>query len=296
MGFLDGGFLNLGGGGSVTPSTIQTTTQDTEPWSAQKPHLERIFSGAQTAFSNAPQNYFPSSTVVDFSPQTQSALSAIEARALAGSPLEAAGQQQALSTIQGDYLNANPFLSAAYDAASAPVIEQWNTQIAPGIDSSFAGAGRMGSGLYAQARNTGENTLARNLTDMSSKMAYQNYIQERQNQLNMAQQAGAMAQQDYDPFNKLMAVGAAREGQQQAELQDQINRYNFQQSQPWDQLARYSGLVSGGYGGTQTTNTPLYSNPSANFLSGALGGATIGNMMGAPGYGAMAGGLLGLMG
>jgi len=295
MGFLDGGFLGLGGGGS-TPSTIQTTTQSSEPWEGQQPHLRNIMSGAQTAFQNAPQQYFPGSSVVGFSPQTEGALGGIEARALAGSPLQQAGQQQALQTVQGDYLNANPFLQGAYQAASQPVIDQWQQQIAPGIDSSFAGAGRLGSGLYAQARNTAESTLGRNLTDMSSKMAYSNYAQERQNQLNMAQQSGQMAQEDYGDLNKLMAVGAAREGQQQAQLQDQISRFNFEQSQPWDQLARYSGLVQGGYGGTTTSNTPLYSNPGANFLSGALGGATIGNMMGSPGMGAIGGGILGLMG
>mgnify|MGYP003629921874 FL=1 len=223
-------------------------------------------------------------------------MQAMEARANAGSPLQQAGMAQAQSTIEGDYLNANPFLTGAYNAASAPVIEQWNNQIAPGIDSSFAGAGRMGSGLYAQQRNSAENTLGRNLTDMSSKMAYANYAQERQNQLDMAGQSGQMAQQDYNDMNKLMAVGGAREGQQQAQLQDQIQRFNFEQNRPWDQLARYSGLVSGGYGTQQETGTPLYSNPGANFLSGALGGATIGNMMGMPGMGAMAGGALGLLG
>ena len=294
MGFLDGGFLGLGGG-SNSPS-IQTSTIDSSPWGPQQEHLKNIFSGAETAYNSASPSYFPDSTVVGFSPQTEAALGGIEARALAGSDLQQAGMDQALATTRGDYLNANPFLTGAYNAASAPVIEQWQNQIAPGIDSSFAGAGRMGSGLYAQQRNTAENTLGRNLTDMSSKMAYANYAQERQNQLDMAGQSGAMAQQEYGDLNKLMAVGAAREGLEQAQLGDQIQRFNFEQNRPWDQLARYSGLVSGGYGSQQETGTPIYSNPGANFLSGALGGATIGNMMGMPGVGAIGGGLLGLMG
>tara|TARA_R110000803_G_scaffold23517_3_gene57649 strand:+ start:7112 stop:7999 length:888 start_codon:yes stop_codon:yes gene_type:complete len=295
MGFLDGGIFGSMGGGSNNP-TIQTSTVDRSPWEPQQQHLKNIFGGAETAFESSSPSYFQDSTVVDWSPQTNQAMQAMEARANAGSPLQQAGMAQAQSTIEGDYLNANPFLTGAYNAASAPVIEQWNNQIAPGIDSSFAGAGRMGSGLYAQQRNSAENTLGRNLTDMSSKMAYANYAQERQNQLDMAGQSGQMAQQDYNDMNKLMAVGGAREGQQQAQLQDQIQRFNFEQNRPWDQLARYSGLVSGGYGTQQETGTPLYSNPGANFLSGALGGATIGNMMGMPGMGAMAGGALGLLG
>ena len=285
------------GGGSNNP-TINTTTTSSAPWDAQQPHLQNIFSGAEDAYNSASPSYYPESTVVGFSPQTEGALAGIEGRALAGSDLQNAGQQQALSTIQGDYLNANPFLTGAYNAASAPVMEQWQNQIAPGIDASFSGAGRMGSGLYAQARNQSENTLGRSLTDMSSKMAYANYAAERQNQLNMAGQSGAMAQQDYGDLNKLMAVGGAREGLEQAQLGDRISRYNFEQNLPWDQLARYSGLVSGGYGSEQSTGTPMYSNPGANFLGGALGGAQLGTMVGGQGgagWGAAAGGLLGLL-
>lgn len=285
------------GGGSSNP-TINTTTTSSAPWDAQQPHLQNIFSGAEDAYNSASPSYYPESTVVGFSPQTEGALAGIEGRALAGSDLQNAGQQQALSTIQGDYLNANPFLTGAYNAASAPVMEQWQNQIAPGIDASFSGAGRMGSGLYAQARNQSENTLGRSLTDMSSKMAYANYAAERQNQLNMAGQSGAMAQQDYGDLNKLMAVGGAREGLEQAQLGDRISRYNFEQNLPWDQLARYSGLVSGGYGSEQSTGTPMYSNPGANFLGGALGGAQLGTMVGGSGgagWGAAAGGLLGLL-
>jgi len=293
MGFLDGFGGLFGGGGSGV--TTQTQTIDTEPWGPQQAHLKNIFSGAQAAFESDAPSYFADSTVVDFSPQTQQALQGMEARALAGSPLQNAGMAQMQSTLAGDYLNANPFLTGAYNAASQPVIDQWNTQIAPGITSSFAGAGRMGSGLHAQARNTAENTLARNLTDMSSKMAYQNYAQERQNQLGAAQAAPGYAQSDYADMNKLIAVGAAREGQEQAQLQDRINRFNFNQARPWDQLGRYSGLVSGGFGSSQETASPLYSNPGANFLSGALGGAALGQATGlGAGWGALGGGLLGL--
>jgi hypothetical protein len=294
VGFLDGGIFGIGGG-SNNP-TIQTSTVDSSPWAEAQPHLKNIFAGAEEAYGSNSPSYFPGSTVVGFSPQTEAALGGIEQRALAGSDLQRAGMNQAQSTIQGDYLNANPFLTGAYNAASAPVMEQWNNQIAPGIDSSFAGAGRMGSGLYAQNRNTAENTLGRSLTDMSSKMAYANYAQERQNQQAMTGQSQAMAQGDYSDLNKLMAVGGAREGLSQARLGDEIARFNFEQNRPWDQLARYSGMIGGGYGTQTETGTPMYSNPGANFLSGALGGATIGNMMGYPGMGAAAGGLLGLMG
>jgi len=291
MGFLDNIF------GSSSPTTIQTQTVKTDPWEPSQQHLKNIFSGAQAAYDSPAPQYYPESRVVGFSPQTQGALQGIEARAVAGSPLQRAGMDQALSTVQGDYLNANPFLANAYAAASAPVIEQWQNQVAPGISSTFSAGGRMGSGLYAQTRNTAENTLARNLTNMSSKMAYANYQNERKNQLNMAANAQAMASGDYNDYSRLMAVGGAREGLEQAELQDRIGRFTFEQNRPWDQLARSSGMIGGGYGSSQERQTPLYSNPGANFLSGALGGAQLGKLAGFGGdVGAIGGGLLGLLG
>ena len=109
MGFLDGGIFGGFGGGSQ-PSTIQTQTTSSEPWADQQPHLKNIFSGAETAFNSDAPQYFPDSTVVDFSPQTQGALQGVEARAVAGSPLQQQAMQQAQNTVQGDYLNSNPFL------------------------------------------------------------------------------------------------------------------------------------------------------------------------------------------
>jgi len=295
MGFLDGGLFGMGGGSS-SPS-FQTQTTDSSPWEPQQAHLKNIMSGAEAAYNSPAPGYFEGSTVVDFSPQTQQALSGIEQRAVAGSPLQQAGMQQAQSTVEGDYLNNNPFLTGAINNAMQPMIDNWNNQVAPGIDSQFARAGRMGSGLYAQQRNAAENTLANSMGRMAGDMSYQNYGDERARQQAMIGQAGNIAQQDYGDMNKLMAVGTARDQQGQAQLQDQINRFNFEQNRPWEQLGRYSGLVSGGLGSTTTQTSPLYSNPGANFLSGALGGAQLGSMTGMGGTaGAIGGGLLGLLG
>ena len=63
-------------------------------------------------------------------------------------------------TANGDYLNSNPYLNEAIANSNRGLIDQFKTEIAPGIDSQFAGAGRMGSNAFAQARNKAESTLA----------------------------------------------------------------------------------------------------------------------------------------
>ena len=93
-------------------------------------------------------------------------------------------------------------------------------------------------------------------------------------------------------LNTLAGVGGAREAQSQAELQADIDRFNFEQNQPMTSLANYMGVVKGGtVGGTSTQ--PVFRNTAGNVLSGALGGAQLGGMI--PGLGGAGGGGLGAL-
>jgi hypothetical protein len=110
-----------------------------------------------------------------------------------------------------------------------------------------------------------------------------------------AQLAPQFADLDYQGAERLAAVGTAREQQAQAELQDAINRYNFDQNVDAQKLRDYMALVGGGTVGSNQIQ-PVFRNPLAGGLGGALGGAQLGASLGFnPLYGAIGGGLLGLM-
>jgi hypothetical protein len=110
-----------------------------------------------------------------------------------------------------------------------------------------------------------------------------------------AQLAPQFADLDYQGAERLAAVGSAREQQSQAELQDAINRYNFDQNVDAQKLQNFMGLVGGGTVGSSQSQ-PVFRNPLAGGLGGALGGAQLGASLGFnPLYGAIGGGLLGLM-
>ena len=97
-------------------------------------------------------------------------------------------------------------------------------------------------------------------------------------------------------MQQLAQVGSAREQQAQSELEDAINRYNFEQNIDAQKLNNYMALGGGGTTGTQTSQ-PVFRNPLASGLGGALSGAQLGGMAGFnPMYGAIGGGLLGLLG
>jgi hypothetical protein len=169
---------------------------------------------------------------------------------------------QAQGIVQQNLMGTNPLLAAAFQPAI-------NT-----VTSQFAKAGRYGSGANQQA-----------LATALAPIAYQA-------QQDALQQAPASALMDE---RLLTGVGEAREGMDQAYLQDNINRFNFEQNQPMANLQNYMGLVGGGTVGSNTIN-PVNRNSASSALGGALGGAQLASNLGmSSGMGAIGGGLLGLL-
>ncbi|MBN9497862.1 MAG: hypothetical protein J0H39_13985 [Alphaproteobacteria bacterium] len=273
----------LGGSGAGSGgSTVQTSTQSATPYNAAQ--LQDVFAKAKDQFGDGSgYSFYPNSTVVPFSNQTEAALLGTENKANAASPLLGAANTNLTATLNGDFLSAgNPNFSAMVDRIS--------NEVRPRVDSQFAAAGRYGGGAHA-------NASASALADATSSLAFQNYDQERTRQM----QGQALAPQTYGaqflPEQMLASVGAAREGKAAEDLGDQIQRFNFSQAAPDEALRRYASLVAGGsYGGQTVTQTPMYRNQGASLLGGALSGAALGQMTGlGAGYGAAGGALLGLI-
>lgn len=257
----------MSSGGSKT----QTVTSSNAPWSGQQPFLTDVFERAKTQANAGPAAYYPNATYVPFSNQSEAALTGTENRALAGSPLTSMAQGQNLATSRGDYLNAgNPYFSGMMDTVA--------NDLRPRMDAQFASAGRYGGGAHQQA-------TASALADAGSRLAYQNYGDERSRQMQAGAMAPDLANVDYQNLQQLAATGAAREGKAGEQLQDQINRYNFNQQAPWENLYRYQGLIGGGqYGGSSVQQVPINSNPLLTGLGAAASGAGIlGNLFGAGG-------------
>jgi hypothetical protein len=220
-----------------------------------------VFKQAQDRYNAAGPSYYQNSTVVPFSGQTEQALQQQETRALAGNPLVPAAQQQMQSVIAGDYLSAgNPYFSQVADRVGESVL--------PRVAAQFSASGRYGSPSAQRAASMG-------MTDALGALAYQNYGDERKAQQAAVTSAPQMAMADYADIGQLANVGQMRETQAGAQLQDQINRYNYEQNLQDQKLARYAAQVAGGsYGGTSTSTQPIYSNNLATY--GGLGLGAIG--------------------
>ena len=267
-------------GGNSGGGTTQVTTNNSAPWAGSQPFLLDLMNKARQTFEGGTgQNYFPGSTVVPFSNQTNQALQMRENRANAGSPVTNAAQTLATQTLGGNFL----------DPANNPAFRRMAEDITNRTNAQFSLAGRTGSPAHAES-------IARGITQGGAGL----YDAERARMMQALGMAGEVGALDLQNIDLMGQAGAQREALAAQQLQDLITRYGFTQTAPWDALRNYSGIVSGfgGLGGTgQTTQTGPGANRGLTALSGAASGAALGGIPGFPGgvpVGAALGGLLGL--
>lgn len=256
-----------------------------------RPYIGYGLEEARRLYQGFTPQYFPGQTYVSPTQASQAALQAQINRATQGSALTPAAQQQQLQTIQGQYLGGNPFFQGAFQPAAMAATSTFNQAIQD-VASNASRAGRYGSGAMGQLQDRAAIQLANSLTGTAGQLAYQNYDAERAAQERAALGAPGLAATDYGDIAQLAAAGQAQEAYQAQALQDRINRFNYQQNLPQQQLSNFLSAAYGAPRGEGTFSKQVYAPSRA---STALGGALAGGQyFGTPG--AIIGGLAGLLG
>jgi hypothetical protein len=259
-----------GGGGSTT------TVQKSDPWDQQKPYLLTGFEQAQNLLNAPTRQFYPGSTVVPFSPESEMAMQMQTNRAINGSPIQQAANNQLTNTLNGDYLYGGQGFNEAIDAATRKILPQ--------VNSTFEGAGRTGSGLAQTAQTQA----------IADAFAGQ-YGNERENQLRSMFFAPQVAGLDYDNISKLAEVGAQKETLGQEQTAEDIARYDFNQNARQQQVSDFLNMIQGNYGGTNSQTAQVNGGRSGlgSALGGALQGASAASIFGLNPF---LGGGLGLLG
>jgi hypothetical protein len=271
---------------------------------------------AQQLFLTGQQpEFFPGQTYVSPSAQTLQALSQQEAAAGAAQPLFGQAQQayqaslgQIGQTAAGGFLQGSPYRQAMIESATRPLQQQFESQILPGISSGFSRAGRYGSGAMQRAVGQASEQFGRALGDVATNIAYTDYARERAAQQQAQVQQAALAQAAPSfftagllPSQTLAQVGAAREAIAAQPLQEQMQRFQFGQQLPYQQLQGYLSSVYGTpmgssqYGQIPQAQTNRLGQAVGLGTLGFLGGQALGGTQGGA-IGAGLGGLLGYFG
>ena len=257
---------------------------------ALRPYLGMGLQRAEQLFFGEQPGFYPGQTYVSPSQQTLDALAAQESIARAAPEQLQAAQQaygQALGqtgfTAAGGFLGSNPFLQGAIQSATRPVMQQFQEQTLPGIQSAFSAAGRYGSGAQARAIGQAQEAASRAIGDISSQMSAADYARERAlQQQAIGQQAtlGGLAPsffaQQFLPSEQLAQIGASQEALATRPLQEAISRYQYSQQLPYSQLQSFLSAV---YGNPMAVSQqPVQQPAQQNRLGTALGGATLGGL------------------
>ena len=259
-----------------------TTTSTVAPEIA--PYLTYGLQQASNLYAGGGPQYYTGETFVAPSQTTQAGVQALETRALAGSPLTGLAQQQLQGTLGGAYLGGNPFFQGAFAPAAQAAQTQFKSTLGD-IASKSSLAGRYGSGAMGNLQDRASGQYAQALTNTAGQLAYQNYEQERARQQAAIGAAPALAQADYQDINQLLQAGQLREGYQGQQLGADIQRFNFLQNQPQQNLQNYMSLVYGnplGRVGQTTASGAADTSAFQKLLGTAAVGAGVYKNLGSP--------------
>lgn len=242
-------------GGSSSNQQQSTTTN---PPAYAMPYLQQGLHEASADYGRGGQQQFPGNRIVPLSQPTQAAMTATYNRAMGGSPVTGAAQNLATSTMRGDFLGGNPYLSSQINRA---------IQLSQGgLASEFSGLGRdvgkMTSGHFP--------ARAEQIKNITNDFLWRNYDAERARQQSMINQAIPLANQDYYDMAQLGNVGATLESQARDIIEDRARRWDWDQTMHDRNLDQY--LVRTGQITPQLGGTTISSGPGGSSALGNIGG------------------------
>ena len=219
-----------------------TTTTSIDP--TIQPFLSYGLTEGQKLYQGGGPQYYGGQTYVSPTTSTQTGLQALEARARLGNPLLQSAQNQLQSTVSGGFLGGNPFFQGAFQPAAKAAETQFKDTLG-NIASKASLAGRYGSGAMGSLQDRATGAFGQSLANTAGTLAYQNYADERARQQAATMAAPAMAGADYQDINQLLQAGQIREGYQGQQIGADMQKFNFLQNQPQQNLQNYLSLVYG---------------------------------------------------
>jgi len=153
----------------------------------------------------------------------------------------------------------NPVVNAYADAAINPLFQQFNEQIIPTLRSTGVATGNLGSSKQSLSEAQAAERTMRQAADVRAgifNQAYNTGMAASQNAVNAIPmlQSSSMA-----GANALRDIGQTERQIEQARLDEQVARYQYNQAAPYKALMDYLNAAGGKYGGvsdTTVTGTP----------------------------------------
>lgn len=240
-----------------------------------EPYLQDLLSRQQEV-ANTPYQQSPNA-VAQANPYLTAGWDAVANRAIQGSPVMSAANQTMQQTLNGGFLNSNPYLQSQIDAAQGDLARNFNLVNKPSWDTRMAQSGGFNSGV-AEAAQSDYGNLAQNMGRIGSDMRFNAYNTERGYQNQAMGLAPTYAQQDYNDANALLNVGGQRQAFDQATADQNLIWFSESQAYPQNKLNDYAKMIGVGASSGSTQQQPSPSTASS-VLGGAMTGIGLYNLL-----------------
>ncbi len=273
-------------GGQSGSTQTQVSTRELPTW-AQPLAVEGLHTAYNTALIGNQKYPYPNQQVSPLTSQQQQGLQMAQDRAIAGSPVQNAANQNLLDTLNGKYMDvgSNP----AWAPMAQRITDAYSTGTAAQTDAAAARANALGSSGYNEQVGLNQRSLGDSLAGAAGQL----YNDERSRQMQANLFAPQAAQADFNNAQALLGVGDTYRQYNQDVLNNNFqNQYNTA-NWPYQKLSMFGDYLNqftGGQG-TQSQTGPNPYQPSK--AAGALGGAAAGGALGGALAGTQAGAFLG---
>lgn len=245
-----------GGGGQQTQFNNSTSTSGPNPMiSNELNQVKGDFWNWYQGNKSAP-NLYPGQMHAPQSDYSTAAMNALAARGRAGNPAVKAGQQAALATLGGRFLDmGNPYLQNALDLQYGRQNDKFLKEVAPVLDSKFAAAGRDFGGAHAEMTQR----LARDAIGAQAGATAQaitgEYGNERNRMMTAMGLVPQLADQDYRDIAAQAEAGQMHEGWMQKAIDEQVGRWDYAQTGQADWYTRVAQMLQTMVPGGQTRSS-----------------------------------------
>lgn len=247
-------------------SSGQTQTSSAEPWAGVQPYLSELFANASGLMGTGGPQYYPGQNYVGPSAATQQGWN---------SAMGAAGNMNSLlgmsapayqSMLSAPDVENNKYAQGAIRAAMNPISENLMQNVLPGIQDQAYRSGAYGGTKMEQIEGDAIKKATSQMGDTASQMALGVYNSGLNSQSAAMGMLPQLMQSLAMPSSIYSGVGKSQEGYDTTAQKADMERWNYNQNQPYDLLNWYSNLLNGMAGfGTKTTSSSA-NNPMANLL------------------------------
>lgn len=234
--FTNNYMLNFKGGGGSTTTT--------GPSPEQRAILNKQLGFADSMEALGPMAFYNKDTLADFNPFSEEGLqsqiqASVQADALGKSGFDRFQDAMSYDPTQdprtGEYL----------DAMTQPLLDQFQEETIPGINSNAVASGAFGGDRADVLKATATGDLAGAMGDTRAKALTGLIDSNRSYQSNMMSQLGSLQDAALQPSQILRDVGQGYQDRSQAEIDADRERYEFGENAPRDMLRDASSMLGG---------------------------------------------------